>query len=247
MDVAALLHAKKIVSSRTCIIGVSVVAQGSPARFYVRTFLGTNEYSFLSESFAKKAPTLRAEVNGNVALGLLINFTENAGRTIVAQSKSTSALSVVSRDLDATENRVPNAPIPAVLVEYEDGSRYLITAPLPDAYLSTKKREHRRDHPSVMRSAQLAFEAAGAPLPLPGPVPDPAAEPAPPRETPALVGHAEASAVRVAPIQTNDLREILEMLNSQIGVLRERGAEVVLRLEENRVRAHVSVVFSEDI
>lgn len=118
------------------------------------------------------------------------------------------------------------------------------------------------EHPSAKSTKQtstttkevetLRIEATVDQLP---PAPEPTPEPtAAPDTAPVDLPVVEATtpdrlaALSRAPIQVGDLKELLAMFNDQVKQIRESGANVDLRVDENgQVRGRLQVIYQEDL
>lgn len=265
MKVAELLPAKKLVSAKRTKVAISVTSAGHFWR--ARMSLTTKDFEFL---FGNQSAAPRSEIYGSGPEGLIVQVHTHSGVKVTMTSKSTVACNFSCRDLAITENRVGSTNIEAVLVEYEDKTRYLLTAPLPDQFLATAVRKRREiEHTPPLKAALVGFEAAGGDLPetmrlvppvhVDSPVkPEeksattvaPPAEPVPPAENqprPLVVAGTATGAENDQPRSLNDLKDLLAMLTDQVEELKKTGTNVVLRVEDGVVKASVPVTVYQDL
>lgn len=273
MNASDLIGAKRLTTSYLGSVAVSVTASGSPAYYRLRLALNTTDFHFL---FANSSPVNpQAIIHGDAAHGISVNTATNGGSRVTMQSKKTVTMTSSAKNTGCTENRVGVVAIPAVFAEYEDGTRYMLTGPLPDPFLSTTARTRRQN--SAWRpttSAKLAFEHAGAPLKNPN---EPAtkevvAAPIVPTETVPLAPVPITSPTQIpatdqtlqpeptaspavlsgkaeTPIlgnRTMDLKTLIEMANEAASKLREEGMQVDLRVEDGAIRGKVEVRHVEE-
>lgn len=268
MEATELLSAKKLVSATLITIGVSV--QVTNSSYYQTKFSFTPDvFKFLSKRFGDRSQ-LRSNASGHAACGMILLLTEQGGRTVSEQSKTTITTTASCDDLSITKNKVALSPTRAIMAEYEDGSRYLLVEPLPEQFFSSKVREDiKRKKPKPAKAIREAFAFVGQPLPngehVDEPPPQPVAEPvaATPEPKPEPVAEEPTPAValptvltgRAAPMAalstfgtTKDLRDLITLFNEQVDQMREVGMSINLRVDDlGHVRAGVQVVFIEEL
>lgn len=252
MDLAALLPAKKLVSAQLTKITTSINTSGGPGYFRFKASITSADFKFLFEK-TQKATNPRCDFSGDAASGLIIVVSEHGKQTVVQQSAATVVCGVNVRDIHATENKVATHPTRAILAEYEDGSRYMLLEPLPDDFLSTKTREKLEGHREPLHAVFDAFEKVGIKLPPINKTPPllSLGKPLPIKQPPSVIATGKAETVPLplatGSVKTDDVREALEMLNEQVKMLREHGANVELRIVDGRVRARVEVIIQQEL
>lgn len=222
-----LLAAKPVVRAAPTEVVCSVIVSGGTYR--LRIAIGTQDFKDLYDA---SAGSPKSNVYGEVNNGLAVVLSSHHGLGLTYSGKDAIGLAVSAKAVGSTENKVERRKIPAVLAEYEDKSTALFIAPLPDTFLSTKARKTRLPVPKALIDAfgvaDLAIptyrEAAisvVAPLVFEKSAPTVAAA------APVVV----APPVVSVPIQ--DLRDLLEMVNSGVRELRASGAMVTLRVDDD--------------
>lgn len=274
MDTTELLQTQQIVSARLIEAALSVQV-ASKTTWRLRLMLHQQDYAWLCGE-VKIARPLRATLSGHSTRGIIMHLSEQ-GTVSPDLAGTKVGFNGSVRDLHITENKVTISTVKAVLAEYNDGHRYLLVAPLPPQFLSTDTRAKlkARGIPQPAASIINAFQAAGegalvelaravqemggtgvAPIDLEiltgGVKQQPLAEPQPPVvETPEPPStHSiviAGSGVSTHPISTDSLRDLIEMVNEEVGRLREAGAEVTTRVDHNGdLRARVRVTLDTE-
>jgi hypothetical protein len=270
MDPLTLLSAKKIVSAVKGETPLSIASYGSPVTFRVKVSLFQDAFKFLSDPLLRGSThppgALRVDYHGNAAQGIAFKFNINDGYKITQQSSTTSVFTLSARQLEAAENRVSGEMIQVVAVEYDDGSRYFITEPFPDRFLSTIKRvkrnnlEHSNWQPPAFREA---FERAGVVLwkpkeplieeqqqqPLPPPMESFVEDVAPaPQMMPAVITGKSDMPLGLSVVDTKDLKDAIQMLNDEIDRVVKAGMQVRPRIDSGgHIRINVQVIYQEEL
>ena len=221
-----LLAAKPVIRAAPTEVVCSVIVSGGTHR--LRIAIGTQDFKDLYDI---SAGSPKSNVYGEVNNGLVVVLSPHHGLGLTYSGKDSIGLAVSAKAVGSTENKVERRKVPAVLAEYEDKSTALFIAPLPDIFLSTKARKTRLPVPKALVDA---FGVADVAIPTyreaPPVVPTSIVEkpvPTVAAATPVVVAPPVAS----VPIQ--DLRDLLEMVNSGVRELRASGAMVTLRVDDD--------------
>lgn len=258
-----LMQAKTLVHARPTKVSASITANSNSWRF--RVVMTTADFRYLHDAIGG-AIAPKAEFFGDAPNGILLCLDKNTGYSLVSSSTNTVAAAQSSKSLDATQSKVPMSVIDAVLVEYDDGSRYIWIAPVPDQFLSTSVREARsrtglRPPPALIH----AFEKAGVKIPnkpnsppprvdaaAPGPLgafpktaPRTSETPAPAK--PAFTGQGSAEPVAAKPPTVDDLKELLAMVNETVTGLKAQGTEINMKVEGGLLKATRPVVVEQEL
>lgn len=241
MQMITLLGAKTIQKAEPTTVACSVVNSGGSWRLRVAINKG---------DFAKLAPTKivgpKAQIVGSVVSGLCLTISPSTGVAVHDASKNVVATAISGRSVEATENKVHTAPTPAVLVTYSDGSSCLLIAPLPLAFISTKMREafNSRGWPQIPAPFQEAFQKARYEQHLAPRVVK--TEPSPAKTAPESAPVVKPKPVEeVAPVQTHrptstdELKELLTLVNVAVSELSDAGAMVKLRIEDGLLKGTI--------
>lgn len=223
-----LLAAKPVVRAAPTEVVCSVIVSGGTHR--LRIAIGTQDFKDL---YDVSAGSPKSNVYGEVNNGLVVVLSPHHGLGLTYSGKESIGLAVSAKAVGSTENKVERRKIPAVLAEYEDKSTALFIAPLPDTFLSTKARKTRLPVPKALVDA---FGVADVAIPTYREAPPAAAIPTPIVEKPAPTVAATAPVVVATPITSvpiQDLRDLLEMVNSGVRELRASGAMVTLRVDDD--------------
>lgn len=271
MKAEQLLHAKTLTSVLPIKARLSATVQGGAAsrstrmRFIINTEAFNHFYNPGRDGIHP-----RSDVYGDAYSGIILCLSPNGSAKVEQTTKTTVYLAFSAKAVAAVENAVAGVEIDAVIATYDDGSKYMLTGPLPDQFLATAVKERRRKDPEFrpLKAAQIAFDHAHVKMPElhPGRS-QPAAEPLVPIEqravpetaqrveTPAsqTASHVEAAAGTIAADffdkfkdgakSITDIGDMLTMLNAEAERLRETGSATVLfRIDDaGKIRASAEV------
>lgn len=258
-----LLGAKVITHAQAVKIGIS--ASQSGGSFSFRAAFDTNVFTYLYEPLhGASAP--RGNIIGSGEEGLFVSLSQN-GRATLQNNRTSVAIRVATSFLNVAQNKIPQQVIDAIMIEFEDGDRGIVTPPLPLAFMSSKTREkYKSKELRALRVYENAFEVAYgrsfrevqdqlSVLTTSEKRVEPKAQPEPvqasvgvvePRHEVIAAGLVPTSSS--APKFVGDLKELIAMINDQVTEAgKEPGAQIVLRVEDGRLRASVQVIFQQDL
>lgn len=239
MQMIPLLGAKTIQSVKPTTVACSVVNSGGSWRLRV---------AVNKDDFNKLAPTKivgpKAQIVGSVITGLCLTISPSTGVAVHDASKNVVAAAISARSVEATENKVHTSPTPAVLVTYSDASSCLLIAPLSLSFISTKMREAfaSQGWPQIPTPFQDAFKKARCEQHLTPRVvktePKTAPESAPVvKADPAPAPAVEQQTHRAT--STDELKELLTLVNVAVSELSDSGAMVKLRIEDGLLKGTI--------
>lgn len=274
MKAEELLHTKQLKSVLPIKARLSSTIQGGYST-RLRLIVATDAFKHLYNP-GRDGINPRSDVYGDAYSGLILCLSPQGASKVEQTTKTTVYLSFAAKTIASAENAVPATEIDAVIAIYEDGSRYLLTGPLPDQFLATSVRERRRRDENFrpLKAAAIAFDFANIKLPdlhpgrAPAAVEEPkkietvAKTPAPPQAlspAPLAATHVETASGAIAEDffdrfkdgakSITDIGEMLKMLNAEAIRLRETGsAKIEFRVDEKgEVRASASVAASFEL
>lgn len=250
MKLEELLHVKALTSVLPIKARLSSNNQNNSVR--MRLIIGTDAFKILYNP-GKDGISPRSDTYGDAYSGLIVCLSPQGSAKVDQNTKSTVYFNFTAKAVAAVENAVASTEIDAVIATYEDGTKYLLTGPLPDNFLATSVRERRRKDEQFrpLKAAVIAFDYAKLKMPdlhpgrptteevTPQKIETTAQPPATPLVSeppapPAPSAHIETATGAIASDffdkfkdgakSINDIGEMLKMLNAEAERLRETGA-----------------------